>query len=201
MPPSDPREIRLGTVGKPSAEGDEIKLVDEAGREVARGEVGEVWARGPSGLSGYYKDADTTWQVWTSDGWFKSGDLGRLDEHGNLTIIGRKTDTIIRGGQNISPVEIENMLATHPKVYSIAIIGMPDPVMGEKACAYVVPKPGQELTFDEMVSFLRQKHIASYKLPERLEILDKLPLVAEQKVNRKVLRDDIMQKLKAEGKL
>ncbi len=197
----DPREIRLATAGKPSIEGDEIKLVDDVGREVARGEVGEIWSRGPSGLSGYYRDPDATRQVWTQDGWFKSGDLGRLDGHGNLAIIGRKTDIIIRGGQNISPVEIEGLLATHPKVSATAIIGMSDLVMGERVCAYVVPQPGQRLTFEEMVSFLRDKHVASYKLPERLEIVDKLPLVAGEKVDKKLLREDIVQKLKSEGKI
>jgi non-ribosomal peptide synthetase component E (peptide arylation enzyme) len=196
-----PREIRLTTAGKPSVEGDEIKLVDDAGKEVAKGEVGEIWARGPSGVSGYYKDADATWQVWTKDGWFKSGDLGRIDEQGNLTIIGRKTDIIIRGGQNISPAEIEGLLVGHPKVSSVAVIGMPDPVLGERACAYVAPKRGQELTFDDMVSFLREKQIAAFKLPERLEIMEKLPLVAEQKVDKGFLRNDIAKKLKAEGKI
>jgi non-ribosomal peptide synthetase component E (peptide arylation enzyme) len=196
----DPREIRLTTVGRPSVDGDEIKLVDDAGKEVVKGEVGEIWSRGPSGVSGYYKDPDATWQVWTRDGWFKSGDLGRITEEGNLTIIGRKTDIIIRGGQNISPVEIEGLLSGHPKVFSVAVIGMPDPILGERACAYVVPEPGQELTFEEMVSFLRQKRIAAYKLPERLEIMEELPLVAEQKVDKSFLRKDIAQKLKAEKK-
>lgn len=196
----DPREIRLTTVGKPSVDGDEIKLVDDAGKEVANGEVGEIWSRGPSGVSGYYRDPDATWQVWTKDGWFKSGDLGRIDEYGNLAIIGRKTDVIIRGGQNISPAEIEGLLVGHPKVSSVAVIGMPDPVLGERACAYVAPEPGQELTFEDMVSFLREKHVAAFKLPERLEVMEKLPLVAEQKVDKSFLRKDIAQKLRAEGK-
>jgi non-ribosomal peptide synthetase component E (peptide arylation enzyme) len=197
----DPREVRLKTVGKPSVEGDEVKLVDDEGKEVSTGEVGEIWSRGPSGASGYYKDPQSTWQAWTRDGWYKSGDLGRLDEHGNLIIAGRKTDVIIRGGQNISPVEIEGLLALNSKVSSVTVIGMPDSVLGERACAYVVPKPGEEITFQEMVSFLREKNIATYKLPERLEIMDKLPLVAEQKVDKKFLRKDIVRKLKAEGKI
>jgi non-ribosomal peptide synthetase component E (peptide arylation enzyme) len=197
----DPREIRLTTAGKPSVEGDEIKLVDHAASEVVRGEIGEIWARGPSGVSGYYMDPEATWQVWTEDGWYKSGDLGKLDEHGNLAIIGRKTDIIIRGGQNISPIEVEGLLVGHPKVSSVAVIGMPDPVMGERSCAYVTLLPGEELTFEEMVTFLREKKIAAYKFPERLEIMEKLPLVAEQKVDKGFLRKDIERKLKAEGKI
>ena len=107
---------------------------------------------------------------------------------------------IIRGGQNIYPAEVEDMLNRHPKVSDVAIIGMPDPIMGERACAYVIPKPGQDFTFEEMISFLKGKSIASYKLPERLEIVDSLPMVGEQKVDKKVLQEDITQKLKAEGK-
>ena len=185
-------------MGKPRA-WTEIKLVDDAGQEVPKGEVGEMWGRGPACTSGYYKDPKATWQSWT-DGWFATGDLGKFDEQGNLVIVGRKKDMIIRGGWNIYPKEIENILLTHPRVQDIAIVGMPDPLMGEELCAYAVPKIAQELTLEELVSFLQQKDVPSYKLPERLEILDKLPMVAEgQKVDKKLLRQDITQKLKSEG--
>lgn len=195
----DPPEVRLRTVGKPYA-GAEVKLVGENGEEVPRGESGEILLRGPAAVSGYYKDPEATWQVWTGDGWYQTGDLGKLDDAGYLMIVGRKKDMIIRGGQNIYPVEIENILITHPKVSHVAIVKMPDPVMGERACAYVVPGQGQDFTFPEMVSFLKEKSIAPYKLPERLEILDALPMVAEgQKVDKKALEKDIAEKLKAEG--
>jgi len=197
--PDDPPDVRLLTVGKPRA-WTEIKIVDDAGQEVPEGEVGKVWGRGPACSSGYYKDPETTWQSWTKDGWFNTGDLGKFDEQGNLVIVGREKDIIIRGGWNIYPKEIETILLTHPKVQDVAIVGMPDPVMGEKPCAYIVPKPAQGLTMEEIVSFLQQEDIPSYKLPERLEILDKLPMVADgQKVDKKLLRQDINQKLKAEG--
>jgi non-ribosomal peptide synthetase component E (peptide arylation enzyme) len=192
--------VRLPTLGKGSG-GTEIKVVDKQGKEVAQGEVGEIWGRGPACASGYYKDPETTWAAWTKDGWFKMGDLGRFDGGGNLVLAGRKKDMIIRGGQNIYPVEIENLLSSHPKVADVAIVGMPDPAMGEKACAYVVPRPGQDLSFEEMVSFLREKGIATYKLPERLEFIDKLPLVGEQKVNKKHLVQGITEKLQKEGKV
>ena len=194
----EPLDVRLLTVGKPRA-WTEIKLIDDAGQEVPEGGVGNVWGRGPACSSGYYKDPEATWQSWTKDGWFKTGDLGKFDEQRNLVIVGREKDIIIRGGWNIYPKEIETILLTHPKVQDVAIVGMPDPVMGEKICAYVVPKPAQNLTMEEMVSLLRQKDIPAYKLPERLEFLDKLPMVADgQKVDRKLLRQDIKQKLKAE---
>jgi non-ribosomal peptide synthetase component E (peptide arylation enzyme) len=196
---NDPLGIRVLTVGKPRA-WTEIKLVDKAGQKVTKGGIGEVWGRGPACSSGYYKDLETTRQSWSRDGWFNTGDLGRFDEQGNLVIVGRKKDIIIRGGWNIYPKEIESILLTHPKVQDVAIVGMPDPVMGEKLCAYVVPKLGQGFTTEEMVSFLQQEDIPSYKLPERLEILDKLPMIADgQKVDKKLLRQDINQKLKGEG--
>jgi non-ribosomal peptide synthetase component E (peptide arylation enzyme) len=191
--PDDSREVRFRTVGKPVI-GNEIKLVDEAGTEVGSGEVGEVMARGATCVSGYYKDPEATRQAWTQDGWFGMGDLGKFDEHGNLMIVGRSKDIIIRGGQNIYPAEIEDMLMTHPHISEAAIVGIPDPIMGEKACAFVVPKPGQQLTFDGMVSFLQGKKIAAYKLPERLEVVERLPMLADgQKVDKRLLRQIITQ--------
>ncbi|MBI2979321.1 MAG: AMP-binding protein [Chloroflexi bacterium] len=196
---NDPLDVRLLTVGKPRGR-TEIKLVDEAGQEVPNGEVGEAWGRGPACSSGYYNDPESTWQSWTRDGWFKTGDLCKFDEQGNLVIVGRKKDIIIRGGWNIYPKEIENILITHPKVRDVAIIGMHDPIMGEKICAFIIPESNQEPTLTEIVSFLQEKDIPPYKLPERLEILDKLPMVADgQKVDKKLLRQDIDAKLKAEG--
>lgn len=193
----DPQEIRMSTVGKPRS-GTEIKLVDDSGKEVGLGEAGEILGRGPMCSSGYYKDPKTTSEAWDKDGWFATGDLGKMDERGNLVIVGRKKDMIIRGGQNIYPSEIESLLITHPKIQDVAVVGMPDRTMGERACAYVVLKLGQTLTFDEMVSFLKEKNIAPFKLPERLEIIGKLPMVSEQKVDKKALRQDIASKLSLE---
>ncbi|MEE8473631.1 MAG: AMP-binding protein [Dehalococcoidia bacterium] len=194
----DPREVRLHTVGRPRG-GTEIRLVDDAGRDVAPGDVGEVWGRGPSCASGYFRDPEATRQAWTEDGWFKMGDLGRFDPDGNLLIAGRKKEMIIRGGQNIYPVEVENLLINHPQVADVAIVGMPDPVLGERSCAYVVPGPGRKPVLADLVSFLQGQGIASYKMPERLETIDRLPLVSEQKVDRKALVADIGRKLEDEG--
>lgn len=192
----DDSRVRLFTVGKP-ADGNEVKLVNEHGEEVPEGKEGEILVKGPTLVSGYYKDPGATKTVWTDEGWYRTGDLGRFDEGGNLIIVGRKKDVIIRGGQNIYPVEIENLLLTHPKIANVAIVKMPDPLMGEKACAYVVLKEGQEFTFDEMVTFLKRQGIAAYKLPERMEIIDTMPMVAEgQKVDTKQLEKDIEEKIR-----
>jgi non-ribosomal peptide synthetase component E (peptide arylation enzyme) len=192
--PDDPQEVRLLTVGK-SPQGTEMKLVNEEGEEVTKGEIGEVWGRGPSFTLGFYEDPEHTWEVWTKDGWFRTGDMGKFDEQGNLVIAGRKKEVIIRGGQNIYPREIEDILVTHPKVRDVAVIGMPDPLMGEKACAFVVTKGKKGFTFDEMITYLKDKKIALYKFPERLEIMDELPLAGEAKVNKKKLQEIIIQKL------
>ncbi len=196
-PPEYPLEVRLSPSGKPIW-GTLVKIVDDDGNEVPQGETGEVWGSGPCCSSGYYGDPAATWQAWTEDGWFKTGDLGVIDERGNLAIVGRKKDMIIRGGANIYPIEVEDLLITHPKILHVAIVKMPDPVMGEKACAYVVLRAGQELTFDEMLAFLKAKEIAHYKLPERLEIVNDLPMAGGgQKVDKKALEKDIAAKLDA----
>ena len=199
----DPPDVRLLSVGKVYA-GDEVKLVDDAGNEVPRGEVGEVVWRGPTALGSYYRDLNRTLEVRSGqpDGFIATGDLGKLDEQGNLYIVGRKMDIIIRGGQNISPMEIENLLITHPKVVNVAVVAMPDPVMVEKACAYVITRPGSTFTFEEMVAYLRQKRIAPYKLPERLEIVETFPMAGDgQKVDKRTLAQNVARKLKNEGKI
>lgn len=189
------QEERLLTSGK-LVPNHEIKLVDDSGKEVGKGEIGEVLLRGPAGVAGYYRNPEATWEVWSEDGWYRPGDFARVDKRGNVVIAGRKKDMIKRGGENIYPIEIENLLDTHPHVLSSAIVKMPDPVMGERACAYVVLKPGQGLTFDDMVSFLKQKDMAAFKLPERLEIVEALPMVAGiEKVDKKALEKDILEKL------
>ena len=182
----------------------EVKLLDEEGQEVPSGEIGEVVVRGAVATSGYFRDPETTTQVWGEepDGWFRMGDLGKFDAQGNLYVVGRKKDMIIRGGQNIIPGEVENMLIAHPKILNVAIVAMPDPVMGEKACAYVIPKPGQDFTFEEMISFLKEKKIAPYKLPERLETVARFPMSGDgQKIIKKALSEDVTSKLRVEGKI
>jgi acyl-CoA synthetase (AMP-forming)/AMP-acid ligase II len=196
-----PDEVRWKTSGKPPV-GIDLRIVDDSGQDVPAGEIGEVVGRGALTTSGYFKDIDATIQAWSClgrDGWFKTGDLGKFDEAGNLSIVGRKKDMVLRGGQNIYPQAIENLLLTHPKVGQVAVVAMPDPVMGERACAYVAPKQGNTFTFDEMTSFLREHRIASFKIPERLEIRDSLPIGELGKVMKSQLVEDIRQKLQAES--
>jgi non-ribosomal peptide synthetase component E (peptide arylation enzyme) len=200
----DPPEVRHRTAGRPFL-GNEVKMVDEAGREVPPGEIGEMWVRGACTGAGYYGDVGATIAAWGElgrEGWYRTGDLAGFDGRGNVIFAGRKKDMIIRGGQNIYPQEIEAALLNHPQVREVAIVGMPDRVMGEKVCAFVIPRPGEAFTFEEMASFLRGRGMASFKIPERLEIRGSFPVLAGgQKVDKKTLAREIALKLKAEGRL
>ncbi|NMB35769.1 MAG: cyclohexanecarboxylate-CoA ligase, partial [Firmicutes bacterium] len=153
------------------------------------------------GCGGYYRDPEKTFsEAVDSEGWATPGDLVKFDEEGFLVITGRKKDIIIRGGQNIYPGEIENLLIAHPKVSDAAVVAMPDQIMGEKACAFVIPAAGSEaLTFEEMVDYLKSKKLAMYKLPERLEVVDVFPMAGGSKINKVELRKIITDKLKDEG--
>ncbi len=195
FPTDAPQQQRLLTVGKPIARVMQIKLVDDSGKEVPYGEVGEVWARSHTAISGYFRDPQATAQAWTSDGWFKMGDLGYWNKDGNLVLVGRKKDMIIRAGQNIYPAEVENLLLTHPRIAGAAIVGVPDPIVGEKACAFVVPKRNASLDVKELIPFLKSQNIAPYKLPEYFEVIDKLPLIADQKVDKKALQQEALKRL------
>lgn len=197
--PDDPPEIRLTSFK--ARDGAKFKLVDHRGKEVPHGEVGELCVSGPTLSGGYFGDREATWRDFGRDGWFATGDLARIDDKGNIMIVGRKKEMIIRGGMNIYPLEIEKLLGTHPNVLDVAVVGMPDPVMGERACAFVALRPGRQLSFDEMVSFLGEKRVSSYQLPERLEIVNQIPKSSGEKVDKRVLREQITNKLIAEGKL
>jgi non-ribosomal peptide synthetase component E (peptide arylation enzyme) len=189
--PSDPPDVRHDTVGRPRG-GTQIRLVDEAGRDVPPGEPGEIWGRGPSCASGYFRDDFATREHWTPDGWFRTGDLGRLDDAGNLVVVGRKGDLIRRGGRDIHPAEIEGLLGSHPKIARAAVVGFPDAVLGERACVFVVPRPGAAVTLDEVTRYLRAQRVASFKLPERLELVADLPLRGD-KLDRGALRRAIRE--------
>ena len=199
----DKEETRLHTAGRPH-DGNEVVIIDPEGNPVERGKEGELTFRGPCTCSGYYKDRERTLEMWGTlgkDGWFHTGDLAKLDQDNNVILTGRKKEVIIRGGQNIYPPEIEGLLFMHPKVKHVAVVPMPDRIMGEKACAFVVSKDKEALTFDEMTAFLLEKKIAKYKLPERLEIRESLPLRDEQKVAKNILIEEIKTIMKAEGKI
>jgi 2,3-dihydroxybenzoate-AMP ligase len=197
----DPEEVRMETVGRPVSPDDEVRLVDDDDNEVAPGEVGEFLARGPYTLRGYYGVPEYNARAFTTDGFYRSGDLMRRHPSGNYMVEGRKKDLINRGGEKISAEEIENLILMHPAVQNIACVPMPDPVLGERMCACVILRRGAALTLQELVAFLMNEEIAKHKLPERLEILDDFPLSPFGKVSKKDLTERIACKLKEEGRI
>lgn len=195
-------EQRYTTVGRLHP-GIEVKILDDDGKVVKPGEVGTLWFKGPGNSIGYYRDLEKTMsEAFDKEGFATPGDLVTITDDGYLKIMGRKKDIIIRGGQNIYPREIEDYLLAHRKVTNVAVVPMPDPEMGERACAFVTLKEGEQFTFDEMVDYLESKKIAMFKLPERLEVMDTLPLVGESgKIDKKAMAKLMADKLRAEGKI
>ena len=191
----DSKDLRRRTVGR-MLPGNKVRLLDkETGEPVPDGEPGVLYFRGPHAPAGYYRDEELTSTVFDPEGWTTTGDIVKFDQE-CLWILGRAKDMIIRGGQNIYPAEIEGLLNDHPKVASVAVVGYPDREMGERTCAYVIPKGGQDFSFEEMVEFLKGKKLAMYKLPERLEVVDAFPAVGDSgKVNKETLKKDIAEKV------
>jgi non-ribosomal peptide synthetase component E (peptide arylation enzyme) len=201
VPITASEEQRYTTVGRLHP-GIEIKVLDECtGEPVKPGEVGTLWFKGPGNSIGYYRDLEKTMtEAFDEDGFATPGDLVQVLDEGYLKIMGRKKDIIIRGAQNIYPKEIEDYLLAHGKVTNAAVVPMPDAVMGERACAFVTVRKGEQFTFDEMVDYLKGKKIATFKLPERLEVLKAFPLVGESgKIDRKAMAQMIVDKVKEEG--
>jgi 2,3-dihydroxybenzoate-AMP ligase len=197
----DAEEVRLETCGRPISPDDEIRLVDDEGREVAPGMVGELTCRGPYTLRGYYGVPDYNARQFTPDGFYRSGDLMRRHPSGNYVVEGRKKDLINRGGEKISAEEIENLILTHSAVQNVACVAMPDAALGEKMCACVVLRAGRGLALAELVAFLQTKEIAKFKLPERLEILPDFPVSAFGKVSKKTLSEMVTARLAAERRV
>lgn len=194
----DSKDLRRRTVGR-MLPGNKVVLKDEDGTEVPDGEPGILYFRGPHAPAGYYRDEELTSTVFDPNGWTTTGDIVKFDQE-CLWILGRAKDMIIRGGQNIYPAEIEGLLNDHPKVASVAVVGYPDREMGERTCAYVISKSGQDFTFEEMVDFLKGKQLAMFKLPERLEVVPEFPAVGDSgKVNKETLKKEIAEKVKAES--
>ena len=192
----DPEDVRMETVGRPLSPDDEVRLVDDDDHEVAPGEVGELLARGPYTLRGYFGVPEHNARAFTSDGFYRSGDLMRLHSSGSYMVEGRKKDLINRGGEKISAEEIENLILTHPAVQNVACVPMPDPVLGERMCAYVILRRGEGLSLQQLVTFLLNQEIARYKLPEGLEIVEEFPLSPFGKVSKKDLTERSTQLLR-----
>ena len=189
----DPEDVRFETAGRPVCDDDEILIVDEDRNPVPDGEIGELLVRGPYTLRGYYNVPEYNARTFTPDGFYCSGDLMRRHPSGNYIVEGRKKDLINRGGEKISAEEIENLILSHPAVLNVACVPMPDPVLGERMCAFVIPKPGRALTLKELTAFLLDKGLAKFKLPERLELTDDLPLSKFGKVAKNVLTKQLAE--------
>jgi 2,3-dihydroxybenzoate-AMP ligase len=192
----DPDDVVVGTQGRPLSPADEIVIVGPDDQPVPDGEAGELLTRGPYTIRGYYRADAHNAKAFTADGFYRTGDIVRRDEGGNLLVEGRAKDLINRGGEKISAEEVENLLLGHPAVREAAAVAMPHPVLGEQTCAYLVLRPGESLDLAALCAYLEERRVARFKWPERLEILDVLPVTNVGKVDKKKLRDDIAAKLK-----
>ena len=184
----DPEPLLMESSGAPVSEFDEIKVLDDEDREVPDGEPGELVTRGPYTIRGYYNAPEKNAEAFTPDGFYRMGDIVRKRGRHVFTE-GRRKDLINRGGEKISCDEIENLIFGLPQVKGVALVGLPDPVFGEKACACVILQPGTTLGFDELVAYLRAQKIAAFKLPERLEIMQAFPVSPVGKILKRELRD------------
>ena len=183
----DPQEVRWETAGRPICPDDEVRLVDDDGQEVPDGEIGELICRGPYTLRGYYRAPEANRRAFTPDGFYCSGDLLRRHPSGNYVVEGRKKDLINRGGEKISAEEVEDMLLGHPEVANVACVPMPDPILGERMCAFVQPLGPKAPSLEELTSLLRDRGLARFKHPERMEVVAELPLSPFGKVQKSVL--------------
>ena len=194
----DRDEVACSTQGRPLSRADEIRIVDGSGREVAPGECGELWCRGPYTIRGYYRARERNLEAFTADGFYRSGDLVCRDSSGNLVVVGRIKDQINRGGEKISAEEVESHLISHDAVSAAAVVAMPDELLGERACAFVTLKPGASLELEGMRGFLATRGLARYKWPERLEVIESMPLTNVGKVKKADLRRDIEMRIDRE---
>jgi long-chain acyl-CoA synthetase len=186
--PGGPREHLLRSVGRPYP-WVELKLVDPvSGAELGPREVGEVWLRAPNVMAGYWGRPKETAAALTPDGWLRTGDGGYVDEDGYLFLTDRIKDMIVSGGENVYPIEVEEVLAHHPDVGEVAVVGLPDERWGEAVTAVIVPEPGATPSGEELIAFARHR-LAGYKLPRRVVLVDELPRTPSGKVLKRELRD------------
>lgn len=195
--PDSPVELIAQSPGPPLAVGNEVKIVDPATQRIVPiGVSGEICHRGPTNFLGYYKDAEQTDAAVDRTGWFHSGDLGTMDEEGNIRLIGRIKDMIIRGGENLYPTEIEGVIYTHPKVRECQLVGVPDERLGEKTVACIIPKrAGDRVTREEIYEFMKAK-TARFKIPDGVITLEDFPRTASGKVQKFKLRELAVERLK-----
>lgn len=194
----DPPYAQIYASGRP-AWGNKLAIVDEKGSRLGTGEEGEIVVKGPGLMLGYFNNPEANAQAFRGDGFFKTGDQGFLDEYGYLHVTGRIKDVIDRGGYKFSAREVEELILSHPKVKDAGIVGMPDEKLGERGCAFVVLREHEALKLEELVAFLKAKGLATFKLPERLEIVEALPYTPTGKMQKYILREQIAKVLQSRG--
>jgi long-chain acyl-CoA synthetase len=185
-----PQMHKPGSVGR-LIPGMQVRIVDDAGNELPEGQPGEIWVKGPMVMKGYHNLPTETAAALTPDGYFKTGDLGRLDADGFLYITGRKKDLIIVAGEKASPREIEEMLMSHPAVAEAAVVGKKDASRGEVVVAFVIAREGQSPTTEELREFCREQGLAQWKVPREVRIVEDLPRSATGKVLKRVLAEEV----------
>jgi len=198
---NDPLDIICNTVGKPCCPYEEFRVVDAEGKKLPANTEGELAAKGPGIFTGYLKSEEENKKIFTHDGFLKTGDLAVISENGYIKITGRIKDIIIRGGENISARDVEDLIASYPGVEYVAVVGMPDAQLGEKVCAYVKMAEGQQGLFEKIIQHLKGKGASVLLLPERIEFVTDIPLTKAGKPDKKLLRADIQKKLEKEGKI
>lgn len=183
------------TVGRKDCPYTDFRVINQYGEEVPPGTEGELVTKGPTIFTGYFKSPEDNVQIFTKDGYYKTGDLAKIDESGIITLTGRIKETILRGGETISAIGIERLISSHPDVADVAVIGMPDKDLGERICAYVVRKSGTGVTHEEMVAHLKRLGASVMQLPERTEFVESIPTTGVGKADKKILKQDIAKKL------
>jgi 2,3-dihydroxybenzoate-AMP ligase len=191
----DPEDVIVGTQGRPISPADEVLLVGGNDEPIADGTTGSLLTRGPYTPRGYYRADEHNLRSFTVDGWYRSGDICRWHPSGNLVVEGRDKDMINRGGEKISAEEIENLVYLIPEVAQVAAVAMPDPALGERVCLYVVPREGTEVTLEQVREAMCEREVASYKLPDRLVVVDEIPSTKVGKIDKKALRADIVERM------
>jgi 2,3-dihydroxybenzoate-AMP ligase/mycobactin salicyl-AMP ligase len=195
---TDNHETICFTVGRPTFPHDTYKVVDLQGRDLPSGKSGELMVKGPCIFTGYYKNPEENAKVFDPNGFFRTGDIAQINEKGYITLTGRAKEMINRGGESISATEIEGLINRHPGVASVAVIAMPDPLLGERACAYIETMGDATLNFDDIIAFLKEQQASVLQLPERIEFIDAMPYTSVLKLDKKQLVADIKEKLEKE---
>ncbi|HXH85974.1 MAG TPA: AMP-binding protein, partial [Nitrospira sp.] len=192
---TDDLQTTYHSVGRPTCPYDIYKVVDSDGKPLPIGTSGELLIKGPGVFSGYYKAPEENAKLFDPDGFFRTGDIAKIDDRGNIILTGRMKEMINRGGESISATDIERLIIHHRDVDMVAVVPMPDPVMGERVCAYVKLKAQAMLTFEGIVAFLKSQGASVLQLPERVEFIDAMPLTQSGKIDKRALVEDIAKKL------